>query len=85
MITPEEARRISEENPNRFVQRLIELTEKEIEMQAAKGLRKAMIAYTDNYYAHEAVEHFEQRGFAVRVISETLGGVKQHPAYFVCW
>ena len=85
MITPEEARLISECHPNEIVQRTIRMTEARIEEQANRGFRKAMVGYTDDDYAREAAEEFKRRGFSIEVIAETLNGTRQYPAFFVCW
>lgn len=85
MITPEEARRISEENPNEKLARAIRMVEEEIEREAGKGRRVAMIDYTDGTYAHELAEHFRRLGFGIDCYSETLGGVRQHTAYYARW
>lgn len=85
MITPEEAARIAESNPNEHVCRLIADTENEIESAAKRGRRRALIHYTDNPYVREVADHFRERGFSIDVYSETCGGVMQDPAYYVCW
>lgn len=36
-------------------------------------------------YQREAMKHFERNGFSFRVEQRVVGGVLQHPGYYIHW
>ena len=60
----------------------------DIEGYARKGYRNTILWYTDHTETaldKAIVEHLRGEGFRFETFSEVIGGVRQHPAKYVCW
>ena len=83
MITPDEARKISETHPNPKVLSGITENESRIERAAMDGRRETLLVAPPCIFS-EVVRHFRERGFAVYKERKWCGAW-QTPAYYIHW